>query len=211
MNQNKSHLNGKQNLLNTLYILSEGKAGNWMADLLVENMILSTDLNQSLELEKINKIFSDSLFEPDNLPAIVVHYHNPTRVVFITTEGKLMCTGSKSEEEAKQALKETLETLKENDFIKKSSRISPKIESLVLLKKMNISLPLSQIKDAFPFDRCTYMPSTHPWLEYHQEKYSLLLFSYGDIICTGKISLEEGKEAFDKIEDTLTSIGCNVT
>jgi len=182
-----------------------------MADLLVENLILSTDLNQSLELEKINMVFSDSLFEPNQLPAIVVHYHNPSRVVFITTQGRLMCTGSKTEEDAKQALNETVETLKENEFIKDFPQMSQKIESLVLLKKMNVSLPLSRIKDALPLDRCTYIPSTHPWLEYHQEKYTMLLFSCGDIICTGKLSLEESKEAFEKMEDTLTSIGCNVT
>jgi TATA-box binding protein (TBP) (component of TFIID and TFIIIB) len=38
----------------------------------------------------------------------------------------------------------------------------------------------------------------------------MLLFSSGNIICTGKISLDESKDAFRKIEDTLTSIGCKV-
>jgi len=182
-----------------------------MADLLIENLILSTDLNQSLALDKIHMVFSDSIFEPDQFPAIVVHYHNPSRVVFITEQGKLLCTGSKTEEEAKQALRETVEFLKENEFIDDSQQLSPRIESLVVLKKVNMPLPLSQIKDALPLDRCTYIPSTHPWLEYHQETYTMLIHSCGDIICTGKLSLEESKELFEKLEDTLTSIGCKVT
>ena len=181
-----------------------------MADLLIENLILSTDLNQSLALDKIHMVFSDSIFEPDQFPAIVIHYHNPSRVVFITEQGKLLCTGSKTEEEAKQALRETVEILKEKKFIDDPQQLSPKIESLVVLKQMNMSLPLAQIKEALPINSCTYIPSTHPWLEYHQEHYTMLLYSCGDIICTGKITLEESKEAFEKLEDTLTSIGCKV-
>jgi transcription initiation factor TFIID TATA-box-binding protein len=182
-----------------------------MADIFVENLVLSAQLNQSLDLEKIDTALSDSSYEPDRLPAVVVHYHNPSRVVFITAQGEMVCTGSKTEEDALQALTETKDTLKEKELIENSAKMTPELKSIVLSKKLDVSLPLASIQTKLPSDQCTYQPSTYPWLEYHESKYCMLLFSSGNIMCTGNISLEEGKEAFEKIENTLTSIGCKVT
>lgn len=181
-----------------------------MADLIVENLILSVQLHQPLELEKINTIFSDSSFEPEQLPAVVVHYHNPSRAVFITTQGKMVCTGSKTEDDAVQALNHTAKKLKENEYIKESTQINPCLESIVVSKKLNVSLPLASLQTKLPSHKCTYQPSIHPWLEYQEEGYSLLIFCTGDIICTGKLTLEESKEAYNKIEDVLSSVGCKV-
>lgn len=181
-----------------------------MADLIVENLILSTQLNHSVDLQKINNALTESTFNPEKLPAVVYHFHNPSRVVFITAQGNIVCTGSKTEEDAFQALKETTDSLKEKELIKKSNIITTNLESLVVSKKLDVSLPLASIKSKLPSNKCTYDPSTYPWLEYHENGYSLLLFSSGNIVCTGKISFEESIAAFKKIEDTLTSIGCKV-
>jgi transcription initiation factor TFIID TATA-box-binding protein len=181
-----------------------------MADLIVENLILSTQLQQTVDLKKIHSALSDSSFDPDQLPAVVLHFQDPSRVVFITAQGKMVCTGSKTEQDAIQALNETTDSLKEKELIKDSTKITPQLESLVVSKKLDVALPLTSIKSKLPLDQYTYEPSTYPWLEYHENGYSMLLFSSGNIVCTGKISFEESIAAFKKIEDTLTSIGCKV-
>lgn len=182
-----------------------------MANLVVENLILSTQINQTLDLNEIETFFSDASYEPDQLPAVICKYHNPSRVVFITTQGRIMCTGSKTKEDATQAIDETIMLLKENNVIDESTKSTIHIESLVISKNLNVSLPLASIQTKLPSDQCTYHPSSHPWLEYRNSMYSMLLFSSGNIICTGKLSLEESKQAFKNIEDKLTSIGCNDT
>jgi transcription initiation factor TFIID TATA-box-binding protein len=199
-----------QKLLNTLYILTEGKAGSKMADLVVENLILSAELDNLTDLKKIHNALPDTSYNPEKLPAVIFHYHNPSRVVFITTQGKMVCTGAKTKEDAALALTKTIDALKTEQLIDESNKVTPRIESLVISKNLNVSLPLSTIQTKLPYDQCTYQPSIHPWLEYHESTYSMLLFSTGNIICTGKISLEESKAAFKKIEDILASIGCKV-
>ena len=181
-----------------------------MAELVVENLVLSARIDNSLDLDEVDNAFEDVSYEPEKLPAVVFYYHNPSRVVFITTTGNMVCTGSKTEKDAINALNETIDALKEKEIIKEKTELSPTLESLVVSKNLNVSLPLDSIQTQLPSDQCTYQPSIHPWLEYRKSTYSMLLFSSGNIICTGKISLDESKDAFRKIEDTLTSIGCKV-
>ena len=183
-----------------------------MADLIVENLVISTQIKQSLDLENIDMTCSDASYEPEKLPAVLFYYDNPSRVVIITTQGKMMCTGSKTEADAKQALSETIEALKEKEIIKDASKISEfQLESVVISKKLHVSLPLAIIREKLPADQCIYDPSIDPWLEYRDSSYSMLLFPSGNIVCSGNISLEESKNAFETMEDTLTSVGCKIT
>jgi transcription initiation factor TFIID TATA-box-binding protein len=181
-----------------------------MADLVVENMVVSAELNQSLDLKETNDLFPETTFDQVDHPVLVFHYQNPSRVVLITTQGNIMCTGSKTEEDAVEALHHTVDALKEKNLIKKSTTISPKQESIIVSKNLNFSLPLESIQASLSFDQCIYHPSEKPWLEYHQSQYSMLLFSSGNIICTGNISLDESRDAFKNIENTLTSVGCKI-
>ena len=183
-----------------------------MADLIVENLVLSTKLEQTLDLKKIDMACPDASFEPEQLPAVLFYYRNPSRVVIITTQGIMMCTGSKTEADAKQALSKTIEALKEKEIIKNASKISDyELKSVVISKKLRVSLPLASIKEKLPANQCTYDPSIGPWLEYHDSSYSMLLFPSGNIVCSGNISLEESKTAFETMEDRLTSIGCKIS
>ena len=182
-----------------------------MAHIVVENLILSAHLNQSLDLEKIKKTFSEASFVPEELPAIVFHYQNPSRVVFITEQGKMICTGSKTTDEAIKTLIETENHLKEKNLIKEATEISPEVEYIVVSKQWDTTFPLSRIQSNLPPEDCIYNPDKNPWLEYHQPSYTMLFFPSGNIICTGKLSLDETKDAFKNIENTLTSIGCEIT
>ncbi|MBS3778640.1 MAG: hypothetical protein KGY50_05070 [Candidatus Thermoplasmatota archaeon] len=180
-----------------------------MAELVVENLILSARINKSLDLDEVDNAFSDVSYEPEKLPAVVFYYHNPSRVVFITTTGNMVCTGSKTEKDAINAFNETVDALKEKEIIEKTIELSSNLKSLVVSKNLNVSLPLESIQNQLS-DQCTYQPSIYPWLEYQESTYSMLLFSSGIIICTGEVSLDESKNAFREIEDKLISIGCKV-
>lgn len=182
-----------------------------MANLIVDNIILSIETHQSLDLQEISNTFPDAAYEPENLPAVVFRYENPNRLIFITSYGKLMCTGSKTEEQATETLSAMTDLLKENNLIDETVSISYQVDSLVVSKNLNSSLPLDLIHSELPSDQCIYDASTNPWLEYRQETYSMLLFSSGIIVCTGTVSLDEAKDAFNELEDILTSIGCEIT
>jgi transcription initiation factor TFIID TATA-box-binding protein len=182
-----------------------------MADLIVENLILSVETHKSMDLQEISEAFSEAIFEPEKLPSVLFKYDNPSRMVFITTQGKLVCTGSKTKEQATEAISETIDLLKEKNFIDDSVSIMHKIESIVVSKNLNVSLPLERIESELPSDHCNYTKSKDPWLEYHQSTYSMLLFSSGNIVCTGNITLDESKVAFSHMEDILASMGCEIT
>ncbi len=182
-----------------------------MADLIVDNLILSVETHISMDLQKISETFPEAVFEPEKIPSVLLNYDNPSRMVFITTQGKLVCTGSKTKEQATEAISETIDLLKEKNFIDDSASIIYKTESIVVSKNLNVSLPLDRIESELPSDHCNYNKSKDPWLEYHQPTYSMLLFSSGNIVCTGNITLDESKVAFSHMEDILASMGCEIT
>lgn len=182
-----------------------------MANIIVDNFILSIETHQSLDLQEISDTFPEAVYEPENLPAVLFRYENPIRLIFITSYGKLVCTGSKTEDQATETLSEIIGLLKENNFIDETVSIPFQVDSLVVSKNLNIALPLERIHSELPSDQCSYDASTYPWLEYRQDKYSMLLFSSGIIVCTGAVSLTEARDAFNQMEDILTSIGCEIT
>lgn len=72
----------------------------------IQNMVISADLGTHINLNKIAMSLSlDKIeYEPEQFPGLVYRIDNPKTVVLLFGSGKLIITGGKSEEDAKQAV-----------------------------------------------------------------------------------------------------------
>jgi transcription initiation factor TFIID TATA-box-binding protein len=68
----------------------------------VQNIIVTTNLKKELHLSSIAKglLLENTNYEPDQFPGLIYKIENSSAIVIIFSSGKLVCTGSKSLEEA---------------------------------------------------------------------------------------------------------------
>jgi len=78
----------------------------------VENVVASADVMQKMDLNEITRTFPDVEYHPDQFPGLVFRLKTPKTATLIFTSGKMVCTGSKSEEMATKAVKTVVKKLR---------------------------------------------------------------------------------------------------
>jgi len=77
----------------------------------VENVVASADVGQKMDLNEITRTFPDVEYHPDQFPGLVFRIKNPKSATLIFTSGKMVCTGSKSSDLARKAVKTVVQKL----------------------------------------------------------------------------------------------------
>jgi len=126
-----------------------------------------------------------------------------TALVF--SSGKIVCTGAKSEDEVKTAVKEIIKELrKANVIIRKKPEIT--IQNMVASGNLGMKLNLNLL--AFKLENAEYEPEQFPGLVYKvpDSHITFLLFGTGKIVCTGAKNEEEIKAAVRNLVRTLKKV-----
>ena len=94
-----------------------GKAGVKVAKkprIVVQNIVASSDLNAELNLNAIaiSLGLEKVEYEPEQFPGAILKLKDPKSSLLLFKNGKVICTGTKSEKEVDRALKKTLALLK---------------------------------------------------------------------------------------------------
>ena len=71
----------------------------------IENVVASATVDQKIDLVNVTKKFPDTEYHPDQFPGLVFRIKTPKTATLIFRTGKMVCTGAKSEEMAKNAVK----------------------------------------------------------------------------------------------------------
>ena len=87
----------------------------------VENVVASADVMQKMDLNDITRKFPDVEYHPDSFPGLVFRLKTPKTATLIFTSGKMVCTGSKSEELAKKAVKTVVQNLRKGGITVKKT------------------------------------------------------------------------------------------
>ncbi len=77
----------------------------------IENIVASANLNVELDLYSIAMEVEDVEYEPEQFPGAILKLKKPKASLLLFKNGKLICTGGKSEEEVKQAIKAAIKIL----------------------------------------------------------------------------------------------------
>jgi len=150
----------------------------------VENVVASADVMQKMDLNDITRKFPDVEYHPDSFPGLVFRLKTPKTATLIFTSGKMVCTGSKSEELAKKAVKTVVQNLRKGGIkVKKNAVVT--IQNIVASINLGGKIHLEQAARTLP--RSMYEPEQFPGLIHRMldPKTVLLLFASGKLVCTG--------------------------
>ncbi len=150
----------------------------------IENVVASATVNQKMDLNDITRKFPDVEYHPEQFPGLVFRIRSPKTATLIFSSGKMVCTGAKSEEMSRTAVKTVVSKLRKGDIKVKSNAIVT-IQNIVASINLGGRIHLEQAARTLP--RSMYEPEQFPGLIHRMldPKTVILLFSSGKLVCTG--------------------------
>ena len=174
-------------------------------DLKVVNIVVSSDLEHDIPLEKMAATLSNTEYNPEQFPGLVIRIKEPKTSALIFSSGKIVCTGARTIEDVHAAIKKIIKSLEK---IKVKITVDPvvKIQNIVASGSVGMDLNLNTL--AMKLDNTEYEPEQFPGLVYKlpEVKATFLLFSNGKIVCTGTKSEEAANKALDKLMENLKKV-----
>ena len=150
----------------------------------IVNVVASASIDQKMDLNEITRKFPDVEYHPDQFPGLVFRLRTPKTATLIFTSGKMVCTGSKSEEIARKAVSTVVQKLRKGGIkVKKDAEVT--IQNIV--SSINLGGKVHLEKAARTLPRSMYEPEQFPGLIHRMldPKTVILVFSSGKLVCTG--------------------------
>jgi transcription initiation factor TFIID TATA-box-binding protein len=172
------------------------------ASLSIENVVASATLKQTIDLNSVVKAFPGVEYKPEDFPGLVFRMKNPKTATLIFGSGKMVCTGAKSERQAKKAVRKVVQELRNNGILI-LSRAEITIQNIVASASLGGKIDLE--KSAYTLGRTMYEPEQFPGLIYRMDepKVVILLFASGKLVCTGAKKEEMVYDAVNKLHYRL--------
>ncbi len=150
----------------------------------IVNVVASATIDQKLDLVKIQKEFPDVEYHPEQFPGAVFRLKTPKTATLLFSTGKMVCTGSKSEEMAVKAVNLVVEKLRKGGIkIKKDAVVT--VQNIV--SSINLGGRIHVERAARTLPRSMYEPEQFPGVIHRMldPKTVILLFASGKLVCTG--------------------------
>ena len=106
----------------------------------IENVVASATVDQKMDLNAITKNFPDVEYHPDQFPGLVFRLKSPKTATLIFTSGKMVCTGAKSEEMSRHAVKTVVQRLRKGGITVKKNAVVTIIRSLLILRTCHMAI-----------------------------------------------------------------------
>src|SRR3989344_3705890 len=146
----------------------------------VVNIVVSASLGHDIPLEKMAATLSNTEYNPEQFPGLVIRIKDPKTSALIFSSGKI------------------------NIKIKQEPEVN--IQNIVASGSIGMDLNLNVL--AMKLDNTEYEPEQFPGLVYKlkDQKATFLLFSNGKVVCTGTKSEQEVHHALDKLIENLKKV-----
>lgn len=171
----------------------------------VVNIVVSANLGHDIPLEKMAATLSNTEYNPEQFPGLVIRIKDPKTSALIFSSGKIVCTGARTMENVRESIRKIIKSLEKiNVKIKKEPEVN--IQNIVAAGSVGMDLNLNVL--AMKLENTEYEPEQFPGLVYKlpEQKATFLLFSNGKIVCTGTKSEEEVHKALDKLIENLKKV-----
>ena len=168
----------------------------------IQNVVASATLNQKIDLNAIVKSYPGVEYRPEQFPGLVFRLKRPKTATLIFNSGKMVCTGAKSEKEARRAVMTVVKELKKSGIIiisKPELKIQNIVASVSLGGKVDLELAVSKLV------KTMYEPEQFPGLIYRMDvpKVVILIFASGNLVCTGAKKEQDVYDAVQKLHESL--------
>jgi len=164
----------------------------------IVNIVVSTSLETDVPLEKMAATLSNTEYNPEQFPGLVLRIREPKTSALIFSSGKVVCTGAKSMDKVREAIEQIKQSVKKVG-VKPVENPEITIQNIVAAGNIGIDLNLNML--AMKLENTEYEPEQFPGLVYKlmDAKATFLLFSNGKIVCTGTKSEEDVHKAIDAL------------
>ena len=168
----------------------------------IQNVVASATLNQKVDLNAVVKSYPGVEYRPEQFPGLVFRLKRPKTATLIFNSGKMVCTGAKSEKEARRAVMAVVKELKKGGIIiisKPELKIQNIVASVSLGGKVDLELAVSMLA------KTMYEPEQFPGLIYRMDepKVVILIFASGNLVCTGAKKEQDVYDAVQKLHEKL--------
>src|SRR3972149_8749201 len=82
------------------------------SNLKVQNIVATTSLGKPVSLTKLARSQSNTEYNPETFPGLVLRIKKPKSAVLVFSSGNLVCTGTKSIGQVKQVINNVIKQLK---------------------------------------------------------------------------------------------------
>jgi transcription initiation factor TFIID TATA-box-binding protein len=175
-------------------------------DIEVQNVVASATFDRRLPLDRIAIYLENTEYEPEQFPGLVYRLEDPKAAALLFGSGKIVCTGTKSPEQAEEATHKIIDELREAD-VDIGNKPEITVQNIVASSQLDGTLNLNRI--AFELVGTEYEPEQFPGLVYRLDdpEVVFLLFSSGNLVCTGGRTYEDVREGLQRLEENLEDIG----
>jgi transcription initiation factor TFIID TATA-box-binding protein len=168
----------------------------------IQNVVASATLNQRVDLNAVVKSFPGVEYRPEQFPGLVFRIKRPKTATLIFNSGKMVCTGAKSENEARSAVMKVVRELKKGGIIiisKPELKIQNIVASASLGGRIDLELAVSTLV------KTMYEPEQFPGLIYRMDepKVVILIFASGNLVCTGAKKEQDVYDAVHKLHESV--------
>jgi len=170
--------------------MSEDEIESQEPDIKIVNVVASASLEHGINLQAVVKAFPSVEYRPEFFPGLVFRIKRPRTATLIFRTGKMVCTGAKSEKEARRALKKVFRKMKKMN-IAIHGKLHIKIQNIVASVILGGKVDLEGVYEAGGKGslrvKMMYEPEQFPGLIYRMEnpRAVILIFSSGKLVCTG--------------------------
>ncbi len=178
---------------------------NEKKEIKVVNIVVSTSLEHDIPLEKMAATLSNTEYNPEQFPGLVIRIKEPKTSALIFSSGKVVCTGARNMKEVKESIQKIIKSLQK---INVKITVDPKINIQNIVASGTVGMDLNLNVLAMKLDNTEYEPEQFPGLVYklNAAKATFLLFSNGKVVCTGTKSEKEVHLALDMLIENLRKL-----
>lgn len=171
-------------------------------DLKVQNIVATTSLGKEISLTKLARSQSNTEYNPEQFPGLVLRIEKPKSAVLVFSSGNLVCTGTKSVAQVKDVIKAVIKQIAK---IGVRITVVPKITVQNIVASGSIDLQLNLNTLALQLENTEYEPEQFPGLVYKlvDPPATFLLFSNGKLVCTGTKNKQQ-------LDDSMTQLNKNI-
>jgi len=167
----------------------------------IQNVVAAATLDQKVDLNAVVKSFPGVEYRPEQFPGLVFRLKRPKTATLIFNSGKMVCTGAKSEQEARRAVMTVVKELKKGGIII-LSKPDLKVVNMVASASLGGKIDLEAVST---LGKTMYEPEQFPGLIYRMDepKVVILVFASGNLVCTGARREQDVYDAVHKLHERL--------
>src|SRR3989338_5496951 len=117
-------------------------------DIQIVNIVVSSSLGHDIPLEKMAATLSNTEYNPEQFPGLVIRIKEPKTSALIFSSGKIVCTGARTMHNVEESIKKIIKSLEK---IKVKITVKPviKIQNIVAAGSIGMDLNLNKLAMIF--------------------------------------------------------------